>query len=165
MPVVYPWLHCWRAASMIYLGGGTGRWKDEFVQPLKSWPRPLRVSLAYLCFLVPALIWFCWESNWGRYPDSSQHRDAVYAAYFLVLPVAIATFIIHLIATFCSSRQIQISIAVAVVCGFAGLFTLHQLIRSSQDSEAEMAYLLLPIFFSGFALAGFVLSSLFSVRV
>jgi len=116
--------------------------------------------MAYLLFLVPACIWFFWESDWGRCPDKSPHRVAVYLAYFWIFPVAIASFIIHLIVTCSSPRHIKTGIAVAAVCGFAGLVTLHLFIHASPDPEAEMGYLGLPIFFSAFALAGFVVSVL-----
>jgi heme/copper-type cytochrome/quinol oxidase subunit 4 len=127
------------------------------MKPLKSWPRPLRVVLGYLAFLVPVLVWLCWESGGGRSPA---HRVAVIVAYYLVLPLTIASFLIHLTAIYCSRQQLQASRAVAVVCGLAGLLIIYLRIRATPDPDAAFIYFFFPIFFAVFAVVGFVVSAL-----
>jgi hypothetical protein len=121
----------------------------------KTWPRPLRVLLAYLAFLLPAIAWCWWKLQWAKDPD-----DLVALALCVVLPIAIIAMLMHVMAVLCPSRTIRIAIGVGAACGFASLVGLDVQIQTDPDSEVAIGYMLAPYAFAFFAFAGFVVSSL-----
>ncbi len=125
----------------------------------QRWPRPLRICAVYLPLLTTIFAWFWLESDGGRV-DASPFRDALYVMYFLVLPVGISAFLIHLLATLGTPRTLKWRLSISVAAGCLGVFLLHVMIKTSSDGEAVMAYLAIVIAFCLFSVAGFVVSTL-----
>ncbi len=125
----------------------------------QNWPRPIRVCVAYIPILTAIYTWFWFESNGGRI-DSSVHRSALYLVYFLIFPIGIAAFFIHLFATLGTHGTLKWRFAHSTISGFLGILTLHLIITTSPDEESGMAYLATAIAFCAFAVAGFFISTL-----
>ena len=124
----------------------------------RSWPRPIRICTAYLFALGALFAWFWIESDGGRV-DASAHRTALYMIYFLVFPVGIAAFFVHLLAVIGTPGTLMPRIAVSALSGCLGILVLHLMIKMSPDQEAAMAYLAGALAFCAFAVVGFFVST------
>lgn len=125
----------------------------------QRWSRPLRVCITYIPFLALISAWY-WIASYGGRPDASPYRSALYLTYFLILPVGLAAFLIHLIATLGTQGTSKWRLLISSASGVSGILALHLLIRNSPDGEAAMLYLAAAIAFCAFAVVGFGVSTI-----
>ena len=124
------------------------------------WLRPLRVLIGYAVVMAVAVAWYRIEARRERIalpnggPVEIEFMELEF--YLGVVPLVLATFLIHLTAISCTARQFTISLGVAFPCGLLGVGLLILAIVTSPDKEAEMAVILIPIAFLAAAVTWFI---------
>ena len=119
-----------------------------------------RITLWYLLLNLPIIIWYCLQTDFGRYPDNSSHRSAVYFLFIYFFPASLMIFTIHIFCIFMSKIYFNICLLMSLTFGIIGSIAFAIIINTSQDGLAQMALMGLPMIFCLCAIIGFILSGI-----
>ena len=94
---------------------------------------------------LAALTVFYWVASDGNRPDASPLRGLLYWIFFLILPLGYATFVVHFLLTLCSPEQLRKARTISLLGGLVAPAFFLMSILTSDDGEAFMGLLALPL--------------------
>ena len=122
-----------------------------------------RTGKLLLAYGVPLtfLTLFYWVASDGHRLDGSPIRGLLYWTFFLILPLGYASFAVHCLPlVLCTRRQRARARAISLVGGLVAPIILVVSMAASDDGEAWIAVIAVPLVYCGGVIVGALATSL-----